>query len=712
MAGFGYILNITGDCNSQGVGIVSIIPTGGTEPYTIEWTNPPLPPINIVTNSPSTRTGLYPGTYVARLNDSTLPVNLEFYVNATVSSGCCCNVSAVSATTCGEDNGSVLVTSTTALSSVYFELYSSGGTLLNSFDSNTNQAIFTNLTAGTYYVIAEDIGGCTAKTPDFIVLESGPMSFGLYTVQNSACSNINNPIGKIYVTGQTGVPPFTYLWNNNQTGSTITGLTSGFYSVTVTDATGCQAVQNVELTDVEPLGLLYFTADTPTCFLADGTLTLYVSGGTGPYYYSASTGAVSISYAQNFSISNIPSGTYSFQVTDAGLCQLFVSTNIQTPNSIGSVTVSTTNSFCSNTQGSIQINVGQGNPPFTYTLVYPDSSSVAFTSSLPNHIFDNLDAGDYTVFVEDQSECVFSQSVTIITSNLFTINTLVTGATCNESNGSIYVVKTTGGTEPYDFAIDNVNILNDTSLTAFTFTNISPGTHVVSVTDASGCVQEQTVFVPNTPPVNFSLFGSNCGSGTEGELTAFITSGTPPFVFTWSDNVPSNPQVINVTNLTAGTYSLIVTDANGCSLSRETTITCTPLSSGYVPFEVGSESLVVTVETDLGMLEMLNDGYQDLTSGSTTCQFNSAEFFATVQVNPVGLNIQQSFYVGTTLVDVPPANLWFTAVENLLLTVPGVDSVNIDPITNQITIVKSSNNTYLDGQIINISLAIEYDINC
>jgi len=357
MAAFSYILNITGDCSSQGIGIVSILPTDGTPPYTVEWVDPSLPPIEIVLNTPSVRTGLYPGTYSLRINDSTYPTNQEFFVNANVSSGCCVSITSVSASTCGTDNGLVTVSATTYLSSVLFEIFTSGGTFVDSFDSNTATAEFASLSAGTYYVSATDIGGCTAQTPNFIILNSSSLNFGFYTVPNSACLPTGESIGKIYVTGQTGTPPYTYLWSNNATGSTVTGLTSGFYSCTITDTNGCTATQETTVENVAPLGLINFTAVNPTCFHADGSLQMFISGGTAPYYYSASTGSVDISYTQNFVLSGIPAGTYSVVVTDAGLCQIFAGTNLQTPNSIGDISVDVTNSTCSVNDGLIAVNV-------------------------------------------------------------------------------------------------------------------------------------------------------------------------------------------------------------------------------------------------------------------------------------------------------------------------------------------------------------------
>jgi hypothetical protein len=134
MAAFEYIISITGDCNSTNSGIVSILPDGGTPPYTIEWISPSLG-TDIVTLEPSVRSNLSAGDYGLRLNDSTLPENQEFYVNIPVSNGVCCQLLDIQNTTCDLDNGSVTGTSTSDYSTTNFYLYTSGVTILNSFIS-------------------------------------------------------------------------------------------------------------------------------------------------------------------------------------------------------------------------------------------------------------------------------------------------------------------------------------------------------------------------------------------------------------------------------------------------------------------------------------------------------------------------------------------------------------------------------------------------
>jgi hypothetical protein len=109
---------------------------------------------------------------------------------------------------------------------------------------------------------------------------------------------------------------------------------------------------------------------------------------------------------------------------------------------------------------------------------------------------------------------------------------------------------------------------------------------------------------------------------------------------------------------------------------------------------------------------MLNDGYQDLINGNTNCELVSAIYTAKVSTEPDGLSNQQSFYTGTTLNIAPSDNLWYDTVKTLLLTIPGISNVIVDPINNELSISTDPNNTSIVTQKIVIELIINYDINC
>ena len=707
---FNYIVNVTGDCQNTSSGVINLLVSDGTSPYTIEWIDPILS-TDIQVTGVVTKTGLFSDTYAIKVTDSSLPTNVVEYINIPVSSGVCCSILGVQDTICSQNNGSVTGTSTTQYSSTNYYLYHGDGIFSQSATTNQGTVEFGSLTAGTYYMTVEDLGGCTGRSQNFIVEESESLNYGLYMVPNSACGGV--PIGKISITGLTGQPPISYLWSDGSTGSTITGLTSGPYFVTVTDGYGCQISKSETVVNVNPLGFGLFTATPPTCFASDGSITLTITGGTAPYYYSASTGQVDVSYSQTFSISGLSSGAYSFLVTDAGFCQLSVGTTITSPNGIASVSVNTTNSTCNSENGEITISVIGGVTPYTYTLIYPNGDVNNISGSQTVQIFPNLSGGTYSVGVSDNSGCSYLDEVFLITEDKFTISTSTTGTTCNQSNGVIGISVNSGATLPLNYSIDNgiYDIIN-TNLTAVTFNNIIAGTHTVTVTDATGCVQSTNVLITGSESLDFSLYSTSCGSGNNGTLTAFINSGTPPFNFYWSDNVLNNPQQIQVSGLTGGTYGVTIVDNNGCSLLRNATITCTGNLTSYQTYVMGSEIFNISSPTKFGLLQMLNEGFYDLTLGNERCDLVSATFTAKVSVTPLNLTTSETFFTTTSLNIAPTDNQYYDTIKDLLLSVPGVGNVTINALTNQITIETSRGNDSLNGQEIIVDLIIEYDIMC
>jgi hypothetical protein len=710
MANFDYNIVITGDCSNTNSGVINLYLIGGTPPYTVEWISPYYPAVVVDVDEPAVITNLSATTYVVRVNDSTLDTNNEFYINIPVSNGVCGSILGVGNTTCDAFNGSVTGTSTSLYSSTNYYLYDNNDIFIQSAITNTSEIIFGNLSADTYYMIVEDLGGCTGKTQNFIIQESGPFEYGLYVVPNSSCGGI--PIGKIVVTGQTGVSPYTYLWSNGLTGSTVTGLTAGNYSVEVTDSNGCVVSQSGTIVDISPIGLGLFTSTAPTCFQSNGSISMTITGGTAPYYYSASTGQVEVSYSKTFTISGLPSGQYGFSVTDAGFCQLLEVTSLTSVNGISSVSVSSINSTCSSVNGEISISVVGGATPYTYTLVSPGGNTTNVSNSQTTQLFSNLSTGTYMVAVSDSTGCAYTEEKTIIANNKYTISTGVTGTTCNQNNGVIEIFTTTGATLPLDYSIDGIQNIIDTNLSAVTFNNLTTGTHVVTVNDADGCVQTTNVYVPASQPLDFSLYSSSCGTGNEGTISAFIASGTPPFTYNWSSNVPNNPQTLQVSGLTGGTYTVRVVDKNGCSLSRSTTITCDANYVSYQTYVMGAESFNVSSPTKYGLLQMMNEGFNDLTSGDTGCQLVSAIFNVKVSILPAGITSSQAFFTSTSLNTAPSDNLYYNTVKSLLLGIPGVGVVDIDSLNNQITIQTSKNNTSLNGQEVVVDLIIVYDTTC
>ena len=709
MAQFPYILNLTGDCTSSNLGSAVLTPYDGTQPYTVQWITPDLGTDLSVTSS--TRTTMSAGTYSVLITDSASPINNQTYVNVSISSGVCSHIVSVEKTTCGLDNGLVNVSASTPLSTVLYDLYDTNDNLVQSSTTNYNYATFQGISAGTYYFIANDAGGCTGKSETFIVENSENIDFNFYNVPNATCTY--EPSGKLYITGLTGTPSYTYKWSNGGIDSYITGLSNGQYSVAVTDSLGCTLIKSATIENVGVITVGIITANPPSCLLNNGSLSIQVTGGTTPYYYSASTGYVEVSYASGFTLSNIGAGPYTINITDAGFCQTSISTILNTPSGMTAVNVETKNTNCSFSEGSISVSVEGGNKPYVYTLTYPDSTDKTINTSVQQNLFSNLSAGTYNLSVEDSSGCTYSSNYIIYNQQSFSISAESVSATYGQNNGSVSVTKTTGGTEPFTYSLDgNLNYSN-TTLSAVTFYGLSSGQHELVVVDSVGCKQNINVYVGYVPVVDFLLIPTSAGSNSGGTITALVSSGTPPFSFNWSDNVMDNPQTITVTGLTAGTYSLVIVDSNGSSLKRTTTINGSTSFDSYQSYTVGEQTFELITNDKYSISKMLNEGFQDLTSGQTGCNLSSATFTTKVSVSSLYPEVTETFYTTYSLLDSPQDNLFYDSIQNLISSSIGVGQVTINEIDNKITILSDVNRQDLASSFdIKVYLLIEYDIYC
>ena len=326
-----YVLtSLSGDCTNSNLGGFSIDIIGTAPDYSIQWVNPALGTIVLgVGVTGYTATTLSAGTYSFNILDSCSPTMNSLPVNINISSGTCVSIIGISNTTCNDNNGSITGQTSNLYGISTFSLYNTLTGFITSGASFTNNYIFNNLSPGIYYVNADDGGGCSGQSETTIIQPSTNITWGFYTVMDSGCANVDS--GKIYVTGLTGNPPFTYSWSNGETTDFITGLTAGVYSVVITDSLGCTQSQSATVTEVEPLGFGSFTAIPPTCFNNDGQVTLVITGGTGPYYYSASTGVINVSFSTSQTFYNIGAGPFAVEVTDAALCKITPSTVVIPP---------------------------------------------------------------------------------------------------------------------------------------------------------------------------------------------------------------------------------------------------------------------------------------------------------------------------------------------------------------------------------------------
>jgi uncharacterized protein (DUF2141 family) len=498
---------------------------------------------------------------------------------------------------------------------------------------------------------------------------------------------------------------------NGETTPSITGLSDGSYSVIVTDDLGCTTSVGAIITSVPNLTTTVITDVQPSCFSSDGEASIYITGGTAPYHLQASNGDIIITFATSYTFTGLSAGFFTVTTTDAGLCQDFKGTTLVTPSSISVVTVNTTNSICNNSGGEISVSIFGGSAPYTYTLTDSLLNTTSFVQPILNGgvTFNGLTSGTYTLTITDSiGICPYSQSVTINNTVLYTLTTTTTGTTCNNDNGVVTLTISSGGTAPYTYQINGQSVI--TNSLSYTFTNLPAGNYTASVTDFNLCQQVEPFTIDSSSNVNFILNGIN-PIGSNGEIETFITSGEPPFTLNWSPNV--NGQTgLTVTNLSAGTYTLNITDASGCTQERSITLFGLNLFSSYEVFNICNDDLTNNGQLiKKGLKQMLVEGFFDLTSGDTNCILNSAIFEAEVSVD--GVVQTNIFYTSSGITDFPSDNLFFDTVETLLLTYPNIESVIIDVANGNIKVSTLCNPpiTIMDATVI-VDVKIYYDISC
>jgi uncharacterized protein (DUF2141 family) len=703
------ILGITGDCSNSSLGGFEISITGTAPNYSVEWITPAYGTIPLGTATTYSVTGLSSDTYTFYIFDSCPGGNTETSpYSIYISSGTCVTLSEVESTFCGYENGSITAQTQNLYGLATFELYENISGLVNIKTSEVNTVVFNNLAPGIYYVVADDGGGCTGKTQSCIVKSSSTFTFGFYSVPNAGCGVDS---GSIYITGLTGTPPYTYLWSNGNTTQSITGLSEGSYSVIVTDSSGCESTNGITLSKVDPLGVVSLTTSNPNCFSSDGEVTVYVTGGTAPYYYSGSNGSTIISFDSSNTFTGLSSGFFSVTVTDAGLCQFTSTTQLLTPNAISIVTVNTTNSTCNNNGGGFNVSIFGGAAPYVYTLTDALSNTTTIVQPVQNGgaIFNGLSSGTYLLTITDSlGICPYSQYYSINNTVLFNLTTSTTGTTCGEDNGSVTLDITTGGTGPYNFEINGQSVISNSL--SYTFTNLPAGNYTASVTDVNLCQQIIPFTINTSNGVNFILNGTS-PIGNNGIIQTFITSGEPPFTLNWSPNVGGQTG-LTVTNLSAGTYSLTVTDSSGCTQYRTISLVGYNLFSSYEVYNICNDDFTNTGQlVKKGLKQMLVEGFFDLTSGDTNCILNSATFEVIVSVD----GVQQSvgFYVSTGLNDFPTDSVFYDVVKLLLLTYPNIETVTIDPVNGDLKVSTFCNPpvSIMDATV-TVDVKISYDISC
>jgi hypothetical protein len=522
-------------CFGGSNGAINLTPTGGTGPYTFNW----LP------SGPTTedRTGLVAGTYSVQITD----------VN-----GCVGTVTAQVTQPTSPVSGTAVVTNVACFGGTNgsIDLTPGGGT--PGYTYNWGSFITTQdrsaVNAGTYTVLITDANGCTTVVTS-TVTEPSPLSFTAAAQTNVSCFGGSD--GDFTVNPATGgTGPYTYDWapgTPSGDGTTaVTGLTAGTWTVTAIDANGCSTYMNFTITQPPALILSTVSQTDVSCFGGNnGTITTSVTGGTPGYSFDWSPG--SPSGDGTGSVSGLIAGTWSVVVNDARGCSL---TSTFTITESTQITLSTSQNDVAchgGNDGDATVAATGGTGVFTYAW---STGGTAATET-------GLIAGNYFVLVTDANGCSTSAGVTISEPGALTLSTSQNDVACHGGNDGDATVAATGGTGVFTYAWN-------TGGTAATETGLLMGNYSVLVTDANGCSTSAAVTISEPAAIVLSTSQHNvsCNGGNDGDATIIAAGGTGGFTYAWSTGGTAATE----TGLIAGNYSVLVTDANGCSISAAVTI--------------------------------------------------------------------------------------------------------------------------------------------
>jgi gliding motility-associated-like protein len=346
--------------------------------------------------------------------------------------------------------------------------------------------------------------------------------------------------------------PYTYAWSNAATTASITGVTTGTYSVTITDANGCTDSSSTIITEPAVLVAASVVDSNVTCNgFTDGGATASATGGTGAYTYTWSNAATTAS------ITGVAAGTYSVTITDNNGCTATSSATITEPTAIIAASVVDSNVTCNGfTDGGATASATGGTGAYTFAW-----SNSATTASITG-----VAAGTYTVTTTDANGCTATSSATITEpASLVAASVVDSNISCNGLSDGGATGSATGGTAPYTYAWSN-------SATTASITGVIAGTYSVTITDNNGCTNATSATI--TEPASLvaaSVVDSNasCNGFSDAGATASATGGTMPYTYAWSNAATT----ASITGVTTGTYSVTITDANGCTNSSSNIIT-------------------------------------------------------------------------------------------------------------------------------------------
>jgi hypothetical protein len=486
-------------------------------------------------------------------------------------------------------------------SSVNLSANANGGTGSYFYAWNTG-ATSASITAaeGVYSVQVTDSYGCQGSAG---VTLTAPAVLSLSTSSTDAsCNGCSDGSASVTVSG--GTAPYSYLWTpgGQTTATTTSTLAYGVYQVAVADANGCTATGSVVVNEPRCLGFEVTAISTDVLCNGgtDGTATATVTGGTAPYQVEWSDPL----NQTNLMATNLSAGTYTVVARDDNGCIQVSAITINEPTAITNTFTSSNVTAIGGNNGSAAANPFGGTPGYTYLW-----SNGPVTQSVTS-----LTAGMYYVEITDVHNCVLEDSILITEPpcNDLLLSVAKNDVTCAGGNTGSAVAVVYNGQAPY-------TLTWSTGQTGPLVSNLSSGNYTVTYTDARNCTEFVSFTIQEPSPLSLSLVPTqpSCFGVNDGTIDASVNGGVTPYSFVWSGNYSSTSE--DVASIRPGSYTLTVTDDNGCSVAANTTLS----------YPAG---LVATVEVGEPTCYGFNDGSLDATvTGGTLPYFYNWSTGATTQ---------------------------------------------------------------------------------
>ncbi|MDW8057019.1 MAG: gliding motility-associated C-terminal domain-containing protein, partial [Bacteroidia bacterium] len=431
----------------------------------------------------------------------------------------------------------------------------------------------TNLQPGTYQATLTDANGCTNSIPVFLPAPPGVLFAWLQSTQEPTCHGQSNGSATIGVTG--GTPPYTFSWSHNPllNAPTATGLAAGSYSVIVTDNAGCSFPVFFTLGQPAPLTIRIDSLrrnELVSCSGAcNGVITVEASGGVPPRTYNWSSPthpAFSFSGvdAAGTQATGLCEGEYIISVTDARGCT--ASLTVQLGPTPFSYTLSKTDALCFGApQGSASVTINEVPNGTTWHWTGPGGytspqNATTITNVVPGRYYINFNIPGCPRVIQDSIDIGSPPDITITAAHVM--------PSCNGfANGTI-TITAGGGVGGYEY-----NLNGGAWQGGNVFTGLAAGTYTLGVRDANGCEKYLTYTLPEPTPLSFGLpvvSDVSCHGGSNGSITVSVSGGTLPYEYSLNGGPYQSSS--SFTGLSAGSYTVTVRDANGCTAVQTVTV--------------------------------------------------------------------------------------------------------------------------------------------